>query len=266
MEEESVGLAAVALNLEGYKVLGIGDEKIGTVEGTWEDETGKAAFISVKTGLMGRAHFVPLSKAEIIESHKTVRVPFHKDRVKDSPDFKSESHLDAISETKLYDYYYGRRGQYAGGETGGGKAPVEGEVADRTMGEDRRTIGDRRTGEDRREKKEEPGEKKEGMKEGLKEKFEDLKAGKKETEAASVTEGVGLRKVLYTKKVEEFEPGKEPVEGTGVLKEFKKEEEISPLRDKVAEIKKAAAEKKESVGEALEDAKERLERDRGTLG
>jgi len=253
MKEESVGSSAVAVDLEGYKVLGIGDEKIGTVEGTWEDQTGKPIFITVKTGMMGmgQAHFVPIHDAEIFESHKTIRVPFHKDRVHRSPDFKSESKLDAISESKLYEYY-GRQGESYGRY---GESATEGAVSDRRMGEDRR------------EKREESRENKEERKEGLKEKFEDLKSGKKETRTeSSGAEGVGLRKVLYTKRVEEFEPGKPPVEGTGILKEFKQEEEISPLRDKVAEIKKAADMRSESVSEKLEEAKERLERDRGNLG
>jgi len=118
MLEDKVGMAAVVLDLEGYKVLDIGDEKIGVVEGSCEDRTGTTTFISVKTGWLGigRSHFVPIRKADINESEKLIRVPFPRDMVKHSPDFKSKESLDANGEAKVVSYY-GLHGETFGTES-----------------------------------------------------------------------------------------------------------------------------------------------------
>jgi uncharacterized protein (TIGR02271 family) len=88
------------------EVLGTDGEKLGRVRRVFlDDETGQPAWITVHTGLLGlKENFVPLSAADVSEGR--IRVPYGKDKIKDSPSLDADD--DRISpdeEAELYRYY-----------------------------------------------------------------------------------------------------------------------------------------------------------------
>jgi uncharacterized protein (TIGR02271 family) len=90
---------------KGLKVLGNDDQKIGTIDEIYVDEdTGKPEWLAVKTGMFGsKVSFVPSTDARSDGSE--VRVPFDKDRVKDSPNADADGALSQEEEARLYSHY-----------------------------------------------------------------------------------------------------------------------------------------------------------------
>jgi uncharacterized protein (TIGR02271 family) len=88
--------------------------KIGMVY--FDDQTGKADWITVNTGFFGSSEsFVPLASATV--EGDTVRVPYTKDKIKDAPKVDADQHLDEPDERRLYSHY---GLDYAGAMTGTG--------------------------------------------------------------------------------------------------------------------------------------------------
>jgi sporulation protein YlmC with PRC-barrel domain len=90
----------------GMTMVDANGEKIGTIEDIYLDrQTGEPEWASVKTGLFGlKSSFVPISAAEPTGEDQ-VRVPFHKDQVKDAPKVEADGELSADEERRLYEYY-----------------------------------------------------------------------------------------------------------------------------------------------------------------
>jgi hypothetical protein len=110
MNEERIGSIMETRDLSGFSVLDCDNRKIGTADEVWEDHTGQPAFLSVKTGWLGlgRSHFIPLYEAEVSPSSRAIRLPYDEETVKNSPDFESETDIDAGRESALFEYYRAR--------------------------------------------------------------------------------------------------------------------------------------------------------------
>jgi uncharacterized protein (TIGR02271 family) len=109
---------------KGEKVVGNGDEKLGTIDEIYlDEETGKPEWLAVKTGLFGtKVSFVPLADARQEGDH--VVVPFDKDTVKDAPNAEADGALSQDEEAALYAHYgydYSERRSDSGLPGGGGK-------------------------------------------------------------------------------------------------------------------------------------------------
>ena len=80
-------------------------EKIGTIEEIYLDsETGKPAWLAVKTGMFGsKVSFVPV--AEISTAGGDVRVPYDQQQVKDAPKAEADGDLSQEEEASLYRPY-----------------------------------------------------------------------------------------------------------------------------------------------------------------
>lgn len=86
-----------AIDSEGNKIGSVGQIYL-------DDQTGNAAWVTVKTGLFGNSEsFVPLHDAEV--DGDGIKVPFTKDKVKDAPRVDADKHLDHDDERTLYEYY-----------------------------------------------------------------------------------------------------------------------------------------------------------------
>jgi stress response protein YsnF len=109
----------------GSEVVGPDGQRIGHARQVFvDDETGRAKWVSVETGLLGnRVSFIPLRDAAV--SGNQLSVPYDKARVKGAPDHLGEGdHLSPDDEEQL-DRYYSERGGQAG-ETGGDGVRADG--------------------------------------------------------------------------------------------------------------------------------------------
>ncbi|WP_353649850.1 PRC and DUF2382 domain-containing protein [Nakamurella sp. A5-74] len=90
-------------------------DKIGSVGQVYlNDETGRADWVTVNTGMFGtKENFVPLQGSRL--DGDNLVLPFGKDVVKDSPDIGDASHLDADEQGSLHNYYQQHLG--AGSDT-----------------------------------------------------------------------------------------------------------------------------------------------------
>jgi sporulation protein YlmC with PRC-barrel domain len=90
---------------EGQNVVDRDGEKIGKLEDVYF-ETGSrdAVFGCVKTGMLGRRHFlVPLAGATV--SRERVRVAYHHDQVTDAPQIEPGATLESAMEQELARHY-----------------------------------------------------------------------------------------------------------------------------------------------------------------
>ncbi|MDQ2850146.1 MAG: PRC and DUF2382 domain-containing protein [Actinomycetota bacterium] len=99
-----------AIDSEGKKVGSVGQVYL-------DDQSGNAAWVTVKTGLFGNSEtFIPLRDAEV--DGNDVKVPYTKDKIKDAPRVDADQHLDHDEERKLYEYYGVDYGTPAAGVAG----------------------------------------------------------------------------------------------------------------------------------------------------
>jgi uncharacterized protein (TIGR02271 family) len=220
MNEERIGSIMETRDLSGFSVLDCDNRKIGTADEVWEDHTGQPAFLSVKTGWLGlgRSHFIPLYEAEVSPSSRAIRLPYDEETVKNSPDFESETDIDAGRESALFEYYRAR-----------GKGMPEQPARD--WGPGSRSM----------EAEARPDE---AASVELKE--ETLNVGKHEVESG----GVRLRKVIKKETVDQpVELAHEEIEiervrpsdaGGPRETDFKEDEVFIPLRREVADVSKSA--------------------------
>jgi sporulation protein YlmC with PRC-barrel domain len=89
----------------GQDVVDCDGEKIGKLEDVYfEADSRTAVFGCVKAGMLGRKHFlVPLAGASLSRDH--VRVPYHRDQVKDGPQAESGATLESATEQELAGHY-----------------------------------------------------------------------------------------------------------------------------------------------------------------
>ncbi|NEB77558.1 PRC-barrel domain containing protein [Streptomyces sp. SID14478] len=91
-------------NLIGRKALDRNGSKIGTIDEVYlDDATGVPEWAAIRTGLFSRDAFVPLEPSELVDG--TLRVPFERALIKDSPDFGVGRHLSPEQELQLYHHY-----------------------------------------------------------------------------------------------------------------------------------------------------------------
>jgi uncharacterized protein (TIGR02271 family) len=116
--------------------------KLGTVGEVYlDDSTGRPEWATVRTGLFGtKEAFVPLADATL--SGDELRVPYDKDKVKNSPHHDVEGHLSPSEEADLYRYYGLGGGQQVADAVGTARGPelVETTTADRDR-DTRGTVG-----------------------------------------------------------------------------------------------------------------------------
>jgi sporulation protein YlmC with PRC-barrel domain len=88
---------AEVVDSEGQRVGGVGHVYL-------DDDSGRPAWVTAKTGLFGlRETFVPLHGADVAVGE--IRVPYTKDFIKDAPNIDDESHLDDDDQQQLSRYY-----------------------------------------------------------------------------------------------------------------------------------------------------------------
>ena len=91
-------------NLIGRKAFDRDGAKIGTIDEVYlDDATGVPEWAAIRTGLFSRDAFVPLEPSELVDG--TLRVPFERSLIKDSPDFGVGRHLSPEQELQLYRHY-----------------------------------------------------------------------------------------------------------------------------------------------------------------
>jgi hypothetical protein len=103
---------------KGQDVVDCDGEKIGKLEDIYfEAGSRDAVFGSVKTGMLGRRHFlVPLAGATISRDH--IRVAYHQDHVKDAPQADPGATLESGMEQELARHYAIELTAPAAGDTG----------------------------------------------------------------------------------------------------------------------------------------------------
>ncbi|GAA2300049.1 PRC and DUF2382 domain-containing protein [Streptomyces kunmingensis] len=81
-------------------------EKIGSIERVYlDDATGRADWVTVKTGLFGmKESFVPLAGASR-GGDDSLKVAYTKEAVKDAPRVDADQHLDQAEKQELYAHY-----------------------------------------------------------------------------------------------------------------------------------------------------------------
>ncbi|MEU6390551.1 PRC and DUF2382 domain-containing protein [Streptomyces sp. NPDC046939] len=103
-------------------------EKIGSVERVYlDDATGRADWVTVKTGLFGmKETFVPLAGASREEDR--LKVAYTKEAVKDAPRVDADQHLDQDEKQELY-RHYGLSSPSAAPMGGTGRTGMRGDAA-----------------------------------------------------------------------------------------------------------------------------------------
>jgi uncharacterized protein (TIGR02271 family) len=159
-----------------YDVQDQNNNKIGTVQNVWTDQSNQPRFLGVKTGwIFGKNHVVPVHTSTMNDNQRTIRVPFTEDKVKEAPTFDPDYDLSDADEERIYMYY-------------GLQRPREGMVETGTAQQQRpmpaeRTAQPQATGQQQQA--------------NIKLAEEQLKVGKREV----VVGGVRLRKIIRTEIV-----------------------------------------------------------------
>jgi PRC-barrel domain len=98
----------------GYEVQSNDGSKIGTVHNLWTDETGRPAFLGVKTGWLGigKNHVLPVHTGNVNDRQKIIRVPFTPDKIKEAPSFDADADLRSSEQDRVYGYYGLQRPQF----------------------------------------------------------------------------------------------------------------------------------------------------------
>jgi sporulation protein YlmC with PRC-barrel domain len=124
------------LGWRGRTVYDRKDEKIGKLGDLYlDEETGRAAYAGVRTGLFGRHEsIVPLR--EVTERNGDLVVPYDAELVRDAPAIDPDASLDDAEQERLARHYTASAGERAGDE---GRAADEDRAADadRAPDEDR---------------------------------------------------------------------------------------------------------------------------------
>jgi uncharacterized protein (TIGR02271 family) len=107
MADYTADIRKFSSELLGKPVYGSDDQKIGEIETFYYDfETGEPEWVGVKTGFLGTKRvLVPVEGARQQNGGDlSLRVPFPKDRVKDSPDIDQDE-ISMDTERELYRHY-----------------------------------------------------------------------------------------------------------------------------------------------------------------
>ena len=106
-----------------YDVQDQSNNKIGTVNNLWTDESGQPTFLGVKTGwLFGKNHVVPVHTASVNDRQRIIRLPFSEQKIKDAPSFDADCDLSDADEDRIYSYYSVQRPRF--GQMAGERSPT----------------------------------------------------------------------------------------------------------------------------------------------
>jgi uncharacterized protein (TIGR02271 family) len=209
----------------GYEVVDRDENKVGTIESAWLDETGDPAYLSVRTGWLGlgRSHIVPAQNVHLSEERGHLKVPYTLDQIKEAPEFDTNAELQPEDEERICSHY-GRYGFRREGWLEHRPAAERTERPPVIEGRERTT---ETTGEQRMKLKE-----------------EEVRVGKREVEAG----GVRLRKVVRTETVnqpvelkrEDIVIERTPGKGGRTSEQFGEQEIYVPLRREEAVVSKEA--------------------------
>jgi uncharacterized protein (TIGR02271 family) len=120
----------------GRNLIDSDGDKIGSVEEIYVDrESGEPEWLAVKTGLFGtKLSFVPLAEAQA--DGDTVRVPYDKAQVKDSPNVEADGDLSPQEESQLYRHYGRSYDEHNGNGVAGDGRDGDRDARDGIVGDD----------------------------------------------------------------------------------------------------------------------------------
>ena len=126
--------------LVGKKVVGADGDEVGTIDEVFkDDQSGRASWIRIRTGLFGmKGRLVPVAGCR--QTERGLVVAFSKQQIKDAPDIDAERHLSAAEVDQLNRHYAMR-------PSGTGQAPGRAADQDRedeewvTRSEERAHVG-----------------------------------------------------------------------------------------------------------------------------
>jgi PRC-barrel domain len=92
-------------SIEGSRVTGLNDEKLGKVQQVYVDTlTHEPAWLAIKTGLFGsHVSFVPLAGA--VQNNGDIQVPYTKDQMDEAPNHDPDAPLTMTEEQQLFTHY-----------------------------------------------------------------------------------------------------------------------------------------------------------------
>src|SRR5437868_2552784 len=94
----------MTVDYSGATLLDSDGEKVGTIERSYEDESGTPRFLDVRLGSIVRTHrLVPADQAEQLP--EGVRVPYTKDTIEESPAGSWGDTLEGEDLTRVRGYY-----------------------------------------------------------------------------------------------------------------------------------------------------------------
>ena len=97
---------------DGTAVIDAAGDKIGTVERSYVDDTGAVRMVSIKMGILRAKHrLVPVD--EVQPEEDTLRIPYTKQVVEDSPDVDADDTLEGETLERVRAYYAGGRERVA---------------------------------------------------------------------------------------------------------------------------------------------------------
>ncbi|GAC1443358.1 MAG: hypothetical protein NVSMB52_01610 [Chloroflexota bacterium] len=91
-------------SFDGLKLVDSAGDAVGSVERTYLDDSGAVKFLEVKMGtILSRSRLVPGDAAQV--SNGTVRVPYTKEAIEESPGVKSGDTLEGSTLESVQSYY-----------------------------------------------------------------------------------------------------------------------------------------------------------------
>lgn len=92
--------------LNGRTVYSTDGEKLGTVDGVLEDETGAPQYLEIKSGWFGtKRHAIPLSGLQLQDDGEDLVVPYSQEQLRNAPTLDDDEHLDYDRERDMGAYY-----------------------------------------------------------------------------------------------------------------------------------------------------------------
>ena len=104
-------LRKVEQRYDGYDVLDIDQDKIGSVDATYVNETNQREYIAVSGGLASLvpgtsgSHLIPVDLCTINNNQRRIEVSTQKDAVKNSPSLSGNTDLTPEYEEQVRSYY-----------------------------------------------------------------------------------------------------------------------------------------------------------------
>ena len=110
-ERDTEHLRRVEQRYDGYDVVDIDQDKIGSVDATYVNESNQREYIAVSGGLSSLipgtsgSHLIPAELCTIDNNRRSIEVSTQKDAVKNSPSLSSNTDLTREYESQVRSYY-----------------------------------------------------------------------------------------------------------------------------------------------------------------